>query len=166
MGSKPSYIELSAEARAELEQLSTTSGWRLLRHEEIPTAFPPSFRAKMDSATLISVGTDSGTTFLVCNALRVDAQVREIDQEPFAVAVTPSGASTGGAFLHHGSWPDRTTSPPADFWRQVDESGIGNYLYSNPPSRRTFGSLDELPRGDREAFERSIALVGPSNTSE
>ena len=124
--------------------------------ENLLGVYPDAFRAKLDSALVILSGTPSGTTILVCNAFRVDAKADAIDQEPFGVLVSPSGASTGGLFLHHGDWPERTVTPPAGFWDFVSASGVGNYFYANPPSGVTQGPLETLPGGHAEAFRRVV----------
>ncbi len=96
---------------------------------------------------------------LVFNALRVDPKAGAIDQEPFGVAVLPSGASTGGMFLHHGNWEGRTAPPPQGFWEVVIASGVGNYFYSNPPSGLTIGPLELLPHGHAEAFAAVVSRL-------
>lgn len=154
---KPSWLNLTLTQQQELDAFSRMPGWRLLSKESLPTVFPQSFREKLDSGIVIAAPTSSGGTWLVFNALRVDSRDQAIDQEPFAIIVHSTGAASSGMFLHHGDWPGRTESPPSGFWDRVQESGIGNYFYSNPPSGLTSGDLYQLPPGHREAFEKVTA---------
>ena len=153
---KDSYMRLTPEQQQEIAELASTSGWRLVSRESLPSIFPASFRNKLDSAVLIVSGTVQGTTTLVCNAARLDFPARAVDQEPFGVVVHGSGVSPTGIFLHHGSWPGRTTFPPAAFWEHVEASGVGNYLFSHPPFGVTGGPIDTLPSGHRQAFDAVV----------
>jgi hypothetical protein len=154
---KSSWVSLTSSQQQELQGFATMPGWKLLSQDSIPTVFPQDFRHKLDSAVMIAAPTSSGGTYLVCNALRADLRTREIDQEPFAVIVHSTGLDPRGMFLHHGDWPDRTQTPPQAFWSSVDESGVGDYFLSNPPSGLNSGTLDELPRGHRAAFDSAIS---------
>jgi hypothetical protein len=91
------------------------------------------------------------------NALRVDDQ--EIDQQPFGVIVSSSGASSSGVWLDHGNWLGRTFEPPPEFWDPVDGRAIGSYYYSSPPSGKREGSLDQLSGGHADAFAEITALL-------
>ena len=162
MPPKPSWFSLTTTQQRELEAYARMPGWRILSKESLPTVFPPTFRRKLDSGVLIAGPTSSGGTYLVCNALRVDARARAIDQEPFAVIVHTAGASTAAMFLHHGTGPRRTQPPPPGFWEQVAESGVGNYFLVNPPSGTTGGTLDQLPADHRAAFDSAISHVRAS----
>lgn len=166
MSDKPSFVPLSADQRAELEAYAaaSSSGWYLISHDSIPKAFAQSLREKVDSALLIVSGSPSATTYLVFDALRVDKKAGLIDQEPFAVAVTGSGASAGGVFVHHGSWESRSFAPPDDFWQTVQSSGVGNYFLANPPAGKTSGSLSELPFGSAGAWDAVITHVTGSSS--
>ena len=165
MTPKSSWVSLSSTQRDELHRFAQLPGWRLVSSESIPTIFPSAFRSKLDSGVMIAAPTSSGGTYLVFNARRVDFKDRAIDQEPFAVIVHSSGPDPSGMFLHHGDWEGRTETPYSSFWSQVDESGVGDYFLANPPSGRTSGSLDELSRGDRGAFETAIRYLRSSNTA-
>lgn len=153
----PSWISITTTQQDELAAFVPMSGWCLVPKAGIPTLFPAPFRQKFDSALAIAAPTSSGGTYLVFNALRVEPRSREIDQEPFAIIVHSTGPAVSGMFLHHGNWPDRTRRPPAAFWAHVDESGVGDYFLTYPPSALTTGTLDELPPGHREAFDRAIS---------
>lgn len=156
----PSVIPLSARQRSEFESLSSASGWRMLRKEEIPAAVPSGLREKVDSGMLIvAAASGSHTTYVGVNLYRADLKAAEIDHEPLLVAVTESGASTGGILVHHGDWPGRSFPLPPDFIDHVRESGIGNYFpFALPPGRRS-GTLAELPRGDGQAFDTALRAM-------
>ena len=160
----PSPLPLSPDQRAELESYAaaSSSGWYLTSQDSLPKAFAQSLRDKVDSALLIVSGTSSATTYLVFDALRVDKKAGLIDQEPFAVAVTGSGASSGGVFVHHGSWVSRSFAPPDGFWQIVQSSGVGNYFLANPG--KTSGSLEDLPFGCAGAWDAVMAHVTGSNS--
>lgn len=154
-----SFARLTPEQQRELEELAQKPGWRILPQQDIPGVFPPPFRAKLDSAMLIASGAGDGSTYLVCNAFRVDMKARAIDQEAFAVIVATSGSNTTGAFVHHGNWPGRTQGPPPAFWDYVAASGVGNYFFTAPPAGQTTGELSDLSAGQREAFEAIIRSI-------
>ena len=130
-----------------------------MTRDSLPSVYPNSFRAKLDSAVLIVSRTVKGTTTVVCNASRVDTPARAIDQEPFAVVVYPFGVSSGGMFLHHGNWLGRTRPAPPEFWQQVEASGVSSYCFSLPPSGVTGGSLASLPRGQQQAFQAIVSRL-------
>jgi hypothetical protein len=159
MAPRESYISLRPDQQAEIVELATTEGWRIVSRDSLPSVFPDSFRAKLDSAVLIVSGSVSGTTTLVCNASRVDTRAHAIDQEPFAVVVYPSGVSSGGMFVHHGDWPDRTSPAPDGFWNHVRVSGVSNYFSSHPPEGVTSGPLATLPIGQKHAFDAVVSRI-------
>lgn len=136
-----------------------SSRWRIIRGIELPTVFPNAFRAKIDSAVVMSAPTSTGGTYLAYSANRVDYKDRRIDIEPFGLIVHSSGPSSSGVFLHHGDWEGRTEPPPAEFWNVVADSGIGDYFHSNPPEGLREGTLDHLPRGHRGAFDAVIREI-------
>ena len=113
----------------------------------------------MDGAVMIAAPTSTGGTYLVFNARRVDTKDRAIDQEPFAIINHSTGPSSAGMFIHHGDWEGRTETAPQEFWDHVEESGIGDYFFSNPPAGLLSGTFAQLPKGDRGAFEQAIILI-------
>jgi hypothetical protein len=149
---KPSWIRLTPSQQRELDSIVPTPGRRLVPKENIPSVFPVSFREKMDSAVMISAPTSTGGTFLVFNAIRLDAKAMAFDQEPFAIIVHTTGSDSEGLFLHHGSWEGRTEHPSTAFWDELSKSNVGNYFLSAPPSGMKSGSLEQLPVGHRKAF--------------
>lgn len=162
MAPKTNWISLTPEDQAEFERFVPLSGWRIVPQSELPGVFPTDFRAKIDSAFVIAQKTPTGGTYLVVNALRVDYKDKAIDQEPFGLIVHATGASSSGMFLHHGNWEGRTEPPPPGFWIQISASGIGDYFYTYPPASRREGTLDELPKGHRQASEAVIFRIRKS----
>lgn len=162
---EPSWISLTTTQQSELEPFVQLAGWQILSRQSIPTVFPARFRDKLDSAVVISAPTSSGGTWLVFNAVRPDRPAGKLDQEPFAVIFHSTGADSSGMFLHHGNWPGRSEVPPKGFWRHVDESGIGDYFFANPPSDLTSGTLDQLPPGHRAAFDSATSYYRSSRAS-
>jgi hypothetical protein len=131
----------------------------VVSRESLPSFLPAALREKLDSAVLIVSPSVRGTTTLVCNASRIDFGDRAIDQEPFAVVVYPEGTSSGGVFVHHGEWLGRTSPPSAEFWQQVQGSGVGNYFLAHPPEGVTGGPLTSLPIGQKRAFDAVVARL-------
>lgn len=156
---KPNWLSLSDDQQGELEGIAPSPGWRIIRRAELPTVFPEPFRAKIDSAVVISAPTSTGGTYLVYSANRVDYRDRQIDIEPFGLIVHSSGPSSSGVLLHHGGWKGRSEPPPAEFWEVVAESGVGDYFYSNPPEGLSYGTLDQLPKGHRGGFDAVVREI-------
>jgi hypothetical protein len=162
MALKTNWIVLTPEQQAEIDHFTPLQGWRIMPQSELPSVFPADFRAKIDSAFVIAKETPTGGGYLVFNALRVDHKDKAIDQEPFGLIVHATGASSSGMFLHHGNWEGRTEPPPPEFWDQVSASGIGDYFYTYPPAGCREGTIDQLPKGHREAFEAVISRIRKS----
>ena len=153
------WRSLSDDQQSELDGVARPSGWRVVRGSDLPSVFPDSLRAKVDSAVIVSAPTSSGGTYLVYSANRVDEKTRQIDIQPFGLIVHSSGPGSSGVFLQHGKWDGRSESPPAGFWESVQVSGIGDYLYANPPQGMREGTLDQLPRGRRGAFDATVREI-------
>jgi hypothetical protein len=156
---KPSWLTLSADQQEELKLVVPSSRWRIIPGSELPSAFPDTFRARIDSAIVVSTPSSTGGVYLAYCANRVDFKDRSIDIEPFGLIVHSSGPSSSGVFLHHGHWPGRTGAAPPRFWDAVSESGIGEYFHSYPPDGRRDGTIDQLPIGHRGAFESVIREI-------
>ena len=159
MAMKPNWFSLSDDQQKELDEIVPTSGWRIIRGTDLPTVFADTFRAKVDSAVVVSAPTSTGGTYLAFSANRVDYKDQQIDIEPFGLIVHASGPSSSGVFLHHGDWEGRSESPPLEFWDVVAQSGIGDYFHSNPPQGVREGTLEELPKGHRGAFDALIREI-------
>lgn len=159
MATRPSWVSLTVQQQAELEQCLPDAGWRILSPAELPSVFPQSIRAKIESAVLIATPTSTGGTYLAVSANRIDAKARAVDIDPLGLIVHSTGASTSAVFLHHGDWPERTQTPPQSFWDDLSRSGIGNYYCSNPPRGLQAGTLDQLPAGHHGAFDALVKEI-------
>jgi hypothetical protein len=93
------------------------------------------------------------------SANRVDQSASHIDIQPFGLIVHSSGPGASGVFLQHGNWDGRSASPPTGFWESVDASGIGDYFLANPPHGLRDGTLGQLPKGHRGAFDAIVAEI-------
>lgn len=156
---KVSWINLSSTQQDELNLPLRSPGWRLLSGNELPSVFPETFRKNIDSALLISAQTSTGGTYLAFSANRVDGKDKAIDIEPFGLILHSTGPSPSGVFIHHGAWESRTEHPPPAFWEEVSKSGIGQYFLTNPPGILREGTLAQLPRGHRGAFEALVREI-------
>jgi hypothetical protein len=159
MAVKPNWIRLTPEQRQEMDYLEPKPGWWLVPHADLPSVFPEEFRQKIDTALMIAAQTSTGGSYLVFSANRVDRKAQAVDIEPFGLIVHSTGVSASGVFLHHGDWESRTEKPPPQFWDEIRNSGIGNYFLTNPPEGRHFGTLDELPKGHKGAFNAIVSEI-------
>ena len=156
MVDKPNWINLSSSHRDELGSFMQAPGWRVVAGNELPSIFPERFRAKIESAVIIAAPTSTGGTYLAFSANRVDLKAKALDIEPFGVIVHSTGPGPSGVFLHHGTWKDRTQSPPVVFWAAVSQSGIAQYFLASPPANRSAGPLTDLPKGHAGSFEAIV----------
>jgi superfamily II DNA/RNA helicase len=142
-----------------LRSLPSPGSWRIMPGKDLPSVFSPTFRAKIDSAAVIAEPTSTGGTYLVFSARRVDSPARAIDIEPFGLIVHSTGPSASGVYIHHGDWEGRTRRPPPGFWEKVSRSGIGGYYLTSPPWGLREGTLAQLPKGDRGAFDAIVREI-------
>ncbi len=147
------------EQQEELDRCVRKPGWRIVTRDELPSVFPNTFRERIDSALVIATPTSTGGTYLAYSANRLDWKDRAVDIEPFGLIVHSTGPSSSGVFLHHGDWPGRTEYPSPNFWEEVSKSGIGDYYHTNPPQGLRQGTLEELPRGHRGAFDALVREI-------
>lgn len=159
MPTKPNWFTLSEDEQEELGDNVQSPGWRIVPSNQLRRVFPESFRQKIDSAVLLSVPTSTGGVYLAYSANRVDHKSRKIDIELFGLIVHSTGPSSSGVFLHHGDWDGRTESPPDGFWDTTSRSGIGDYFFSNPPAGLHEGTLGQLPKGHRGAFDALVREI-------
>ncbi len=157
MASKVNWVRLNAAQQDGLTSLAKSPGWRIVPTSELAPVLPPRLVPKLDAVMVVAEPTSTGGVFLMLNALRVDGE--ELDQQPFGVIVSSTGASSSGVWVDHGSWKGRTVDLPNDFFEVVDESSIGSYYYANPPSGVREGSLVQLSGGHPEAFAKVTALL-------
>ena len=157
MPGKPSWINLSSQQQDELEQFLRPPSWRLLPGRELPSVFPDTLRAKIDSALLIAAPTSTGGVYLAFSANRIDFKDRAIDIEPFGVIVP----------LYR-LWPFGGLHPsrPLGGWDagHADRflgGGFANsqYFLTNPPEHRCAGPLTQLPRGHGRAFDAVVREI-------
>lgn len=154
MRSVPSWINLGSTQQDELgSQLPPLGSWCLLAGTQLPSVFPTTLRDKIGLALAIAAPTSTGGTYLVYSAHRVDRPAKAIDIEPFGLIVHSTGPSASGVYLHHGSWGGRTYYPPRDFWNDVAQSGVGGYYMTQSPANLRSGTLDQLPKGNLNAFD-------------
>jgi hypothetical protein len=99
------------------------------------------------------------------NSLRVDTRTRLIDQDPLGMFVTSTGVSSTAVLVHHGDWDDRSWEASSSLWRDVEESGIGKYYLTNPPTGVRSGSLAELPKGTVGALETVLQALRARTTT-
>jgi hypothetical protein len=156
---KPNWLTLCEDHRQELGDCVQSPGWRIIPGSELPSVFPDLFRQKIDSAVVVTAPTSTGGTYLAYSANRVDYKEQMIDVEPFGLIVHSTGPSSSGVFLHHGDWDGRSESPPDGFWEEASRSGIGDYFFSNPPGGLREGTLDQLPKGHRGAFDALVVEI-------
>lgn len=159
MPTKPNWVSLTSEQRDELDKCMPCPGWRIISREQLPAVFSSAFREKIDSAVVVAAPTSTGGMYLAYSASRVDYKDRKIDIEPFGLVVHSTGPSSSGVFLHHGSWNGRSEPPPAQFWDIVAGSGIADYFRSNPPEGLREGTLEQLPKGHRGAFDALVLEI-------
>jgi hypothetical protein len=154
-----SWVNLSTAQQEQLGVCVEPGHWRIVPRAELPDVFPESFRNKIDSALVIAALTSTGGTYLAYSANRIDYKDQAIDIEPVGLIVHSTGASSSAVFLHHGSWPERTERPSPKVWDQLTASSVGDYFLTNPPDGRREGTLDELPKGHRGAFDELIVTI-------
>lgn len=158
---KLSALSLTSSQQQEFEVLArdvgVSAGYKWLSPEEVPSAVPLGLRNKFTSALLMWERTSSGCTMIVCNGVRYDKPANALDQEPFGVAVYSSGASTSGVFLHHGSWPNRTTPITGSESAVLGSTSLGNYFPLNEPPHDSSGPLSDLSFTSHEgAFQATV----------
>jgi hypothetical protein len=157
MAPKVNWVLLNAEQQEGLTRLSKSPGWRIVPTKELTPVLPPRLVPKLDSVMVIAEPTSTGGVYLMLNTFRVDGE--EIDQQPFGVIVSSTGASSSGVWVNHGRWEERTVDLPDDFLDVIGNSTIGSYYYANPPFGLLEGSLGQLSDGHREAFEQVTGLL-------
>jgi hypothetical protein len=159
MPTKPSWVTLTAEQQQELAQCVKPGEWRLVARAQLPSIFPQPFRDKIDSAFVMADLTSTGGTYLAYSAHRIDYKDHAVDIEPLGLIVHSTGPSSSAVFLHHGDWEGRTETPQPRFWEELVKSRTGDYFLTNPPEGSLQGTLDELPKGHRGAFEALIREI-------
>lgn len=166
MGKEWSYINTSGIERAACEALCPVGEYRVVGRDAIPSFIPSGLRSKADGALEVASGSPSGTMMLMVNMHRVDQKDRAIDQEPFAIVFNGPTAALSGCIIHHGNWPNRTASPPPEFWQAMAASGLGNcYPFSELPPNAA-GPISEMAvQSQHDAFKALDARLKDCFTS-
>jgi hypothetical protein len=157
MAPKANWIRINIDQQAELTRLANCPGWTILPTSQLSGVLPPTLIPKVDSVMVVAERTSTGGTYLMLNALRIDGA--KVDQQPFGLIVSSSGASSSGVWVNHGRWSGRTSDPPTGFWEHVAQSGIGGYFCANPPANARAGTLAQLSGGHRGAFSKIMDLL-------
>ena len=149
-----------------LSALCPENRFSVVPPDRLTGLFSDSLLNKVNSVMLMASGSGNFTTF-VANMNRVDMPASAVDQEPYIVVFDHSASTASGCFVHHGSWPGRTTQMPERFSRMISASGIqAHYPLETMPCASS-GSLDELqtlPQSQREAWW--AALSGIANVAQ
>ena len=156
-----SPLSITPEQQAEFEGLVDSfhrpAGFRWLDTSNIPSAVPVSLREKFVSGLLMWEQNSSGCTYLVCNGVRLDGRANALDQEPFALAVRPTGASTAVMFCHHGDWVNRTIKITPETRDVLESTSLGNYFPLGEVPAASSGPLSVLAGTSYEgAFKLSL----------
>lgn len=163
-------MALSSDDQAEFEQiakqLGTESGYRQLSTGDLPRAIPEGLRSKLTGAVMMWDKSTGGSVYLVVNGVRLDPGDHALDQEPFGVAVRPSGVDTSGVLIHHGDWDDRTVPLSTAHGNLLASTYLGQYFPFGDPPPSSSGPLSELTRTSHEgAFNRMMQhFMGSTST--
>lgn len=156
MGTKVSWFDTTKEERESWESICPPNEYRVVKPGGLPAVVPYGLVDKADSILVVASGTESGNVIYMANMHRVDENDYSIDQEPFGLAFLSDDTTTSGCLIHHGKWDDRTTKPPADFWKHVTASGIGNcYPISELPEADS-GKISDLNIGSQEGAFQTV----------
>ena len=155
-----STLSISSTQREEFEKLAKEreleSGYKWLSTTELPSAIPVSLRSKLTSALLMWDRTSSGSVYLLCNGIRLDSKVNQLDQEPFGILVHSSGASHSGTFIHHGAWDGRTVDITPEVTQVLQSTSLGNYFPLGEVPSDSSGPLSDLSGTSHEGAFNSV----------
>ncbi len=144
MGSGYTWFDTSQESRGTWEALCPPGEYRVIHPNSVPPLIPRALTAKADSVLMVASGSPEGQIVFMANINRVDSGDQTIDQEPFGIVFHTNTPAPSGILLHHGKWEGRTTQPPAEFWRALQLSGIGNcYPFRDLP-KGSAGPITDL----------------------
>ncbi|MEQ8853604.1 hypothetical protein [Gimesia sp.] len=161
---KPLTSSELSDWRALYKDFPSKAYYKQIGQDALPNSMPKSLKQKIDNCVVMASGTPEGDVVMVCNLCRVDQKDSAVDQQPFAIVFDSHGHAESGVYLDHGNWPERTSSPQSDFWRHVDESGIGNYFYPSLPDGSQSGTLESLPEtSHRAAFNEMVSRMQRKN---
>ena len=149
-----STFGISSSQQDEFERIAqgvdAQSGFVWLSTGELPSAIPEELRPKLVSAMLMWEKTDSGPIYLVFNGIRLDPKANALDQEPFGLVVSSSGASTDAVFIHHGNWGNRSVPITSDVRRVLESTSLGNHFPLGEVPDMSSGSLEDLSGASHE----------------
>ncbi len=99
----------------------------------------------------------SGTIYLVLNGVRLDAKDNALDEEPFGIAVSSTGADTSGVFIHHGDWQGRTIPLSTTHSGLLASTSLGQYFPLSRVPNSSSGPITALAKTSHEgAFNRMM----------
>lgn len=125
-------------------ELCPPNQFRVLTPADLPGPLPAALTQKYDSLVLLASGLSTGSVCYMLNGHRVDQPAKAVDQMPFGFIDTSGQAPSSGCLIQHGDWPERTTTPPQEFWTHLNNSGLGLcFLISELPAQQS-GTTSEL----------------------
>jgi len=158
---KYDWLTISEANIQALSGICPPGEFRTLKGQEIPTGIlPTSLSNKFDSVFVMASGTPNGNVVYMLNGNRVDQPKGEIDQQPFGIVLKGDGKISSGVLIQHGDWSERTIKPPAAFWDQVNDSGIGNYYPISIMPNSNSGRLEDLKISSQQlAFSKLVSAL-------
>jgi hypothetical protein len=154
------WSELPAEKKDKWLELCPRDSYRVVPPSGISGLLSDSLVKKYDSVLVLSSGVHgSEAVVFMANGHRVEAKVSAIDQMPFGFGYLTGGGNTSGLLIQHGAWAERTSTPPAEFWTHIQQSGIGTCYPLSVLPDRVSGHISELQVATQTtgAFENLIA---------
>ena len=92
----------------------------------------------------------------MANGNRVDFSDNAVDQMPFGLAFVGDSPIASGCIIQHGDWGHRTVNPPAEFWQQVDASGISTFYPLSESPTEMSGKITNLNIDSQEHAFKNI----------
>lgn len=152
-----SWVTLTPKQEAEIRLIIMPDHYRVLQPHELPEFLPSSFRTQIINGIAMTSNISSGW-ILVANWQRLDIKAQAIDQEPFGIFLVSSNASalSSGMYLHHGSWPGRTTPIPFPVASSFLTTDISSLWPLTDPPPDTYGPLEDLKGTSHERALEAI----------
>ena len=152
---------------SEYERLSAMcpeGTWNVVSPDRLAGIIPDSLLNKVNSVVLMASASANVTVF-VANMNRVDMPASAVDQDPCILAFDHSASAASGGFVHHGSWPDRTTPMTRELMALISASGIQTqYPLKTMPTAGSgyLDDLEKLPQSQREAWWAAVSGLARS----
>lgn len=159
---KYSTIKLSELQKIEIVNLVEPNCYRVINRSEFPSFIPDELASKCEFAYVAAAPSNDGNVYVFCDMHRVDTKASMIDREPLLAIVTSGGVESCATFAHHGSWNNRSYTTSQGYWDHVRDSGVGNYYNSEIPADVKTAPIDELPEGEKDAFEAILTIIADS----